>query len=170
MEVFRCFSLFRFSLVTCKEESMKIKKFLVSSVVLIALTLSTTAFAQVKEFGPASHRFSLDIPDGWTANPVDGSNGSGVVVTNKKQDTVLFICIVNNTGETFKEIIERIGKQFDIKNLVIKKEDNNGCIAAGMLDNLPVGCTVNPADGKFMVSIIGGEDKKTLNKIVDSFE
>ena len=85
-------------------------KKLFSAIVLSAAV--AFASAAVQEFGPPSNRFTVDVPAGWTAQPVEG----GVQLINPAKDSSAAVMVAKAEGADVKTLAEAIAKESGYTN------------------------------------------------------
>ena len=81
------------------------KKLFAASCLAGCLAMAVPAMAAVQTFGPESARFTIDIPEGWTATPRD----DGCQVTSSDGNSSMVVQIKNSDGRTSAELAKALG-------------------------------------------------------------
>jgi hypothetical protein len=90
---------------------------------LLSIGFAGSAFADVREFGPASARFTIDVPSDWEATPTH----SGVDLADQEKTTFVSISIGKVKGRT----PEQIANTLVIANTFAKKRGYSKVIKKG---------------------------------------
>ena len=132
------------------------KALLASLLCAACLLLAGGTQAAVQEFGPDFSRFTIDVPEGWTAKTIDG----GVQLADQGGTCSLAVTNVKSGGASAealcKAVVQKSGMQ-DAKEL--GKEDGNYAMS-GTRDGVPVIITVTVEGELAAVIVMGGDIDK----------
>lgn len=99
------------------------KNLLATLLCLLSLGSAGSALADVREYGPHSARFTIDVPSGWTASPTP----TGVDLADHGKTTFLSIAIGKVKGRT----PEQIANTLAIANTFAKKRGYSKVVKKG---------------------------------------
>ena len=99
------------------------KNLVAASCLAGCLALAAPAMSAVQTFGPAGSRFTLDIPDGWSATPRD----DGCELVSPVRKTAFILQVRSSEGkssaELAKKLVQAMSKEHpEYKLLGIKDE------------------------------------------------
>ena len=141
------------------------KALLASLLCAACLLLAGGTQAAVQEFGPDFSRFTIDVPEGWTAKAIDG----GVQLADQGGTCSLAVTSVKSGGASAealcKAVVQKSGMQ-DAKEL--GKEDGNYAMS-GTRDGVPIVVAVT-AEGELAVVIVMAGDIEKASGPLDSLQ
>jgi hypothetical protein len=141
------------------------KTLLASLLCAACLLLAGASQAAVQEFGPGFSRFTIDVPEGWTAKAIDG----GVQLADQDGTCSLSVTNVKSGGASAealcKAIVLKSGMQ-DAKEL--GKEDGNYAMS-GTRDGVPLVVSVT-VEGELAAVIVMGGDIGKASGPLDSLQ
>ena len=137
--------------------------FLLFVACLCLASIASTASAAVQEFGPGFHRFTIDVPQDWTAVAIDG----GAHVTSADQTCSLGVVIDRNYGQSAEAICRAIVAQTGIANALEMKKDADTYAIEGTKDGVSLYLSVTVDGDEFYCFTIGG-DKERSKPILQS--
>lgn len=141
------------------------KKLFSAIVLSAAVAFASVASAAVQEFGPSSNRFTVDVPAGWTAQPVEG----GVQLINPAKDSSAAVMVAKAEGADVKTLAEAIAKESGYTNPSFEKEDDTITIT-GQVNGADVITLVSVEDGTMVVVTMAGKDLDGLAAVIDTLE
>ncbi len=121
------------------------------------------AQAAVREFGPQFSRFTIDVPEGWTAQAL--KNGVQMVSASR-QDSIAAV-IDHNRGLTAEQIAKGVAQKTGLKE--IRRKNDSNYFVTGVKDGVKVGVTITVAGRIFVMFTMAGNDADALCRIIDSF-
>ena len=128
------------------------------------LALAAPATAAVQTFGPDFSKFTIDVPDGWTAKPQDG----GCQLISPDQNSSFSVQVQKNGGKSASELIKLIGNQLGGKILLSKDMNPNQSIMEVELNGVKLKLMVMVEGDKFLTVTMAGSDEDTMTKIMDT--
>ena len=137
------------------------RKAFCSLILVFALTLPGMSMAAVQEFGPDFSRFTIDVPDGWTAQTKEG----GVQLSSKDGNNSIVIQITKAGSAPIEEIAQNIAKSLEGKTTVTKVNDTVYKIHEA---NDDITIILSIQGGKMALMTYGGADTKTIGAIIQS--
>lgn len=140
------------------------KKCITTLCLVACLALAHQALAAPQTFGPDFARFSVDVPNGWTAK----SNDGGCQITSGDGGSSLSIQVHKNGGKSATELAKAIGEQMGGK--VVKMEENapNQTNLYCELDGVRVAVMITVDGDQFVALTMAGSDTDTMQKIAAS--
>lgn len=139
------------------------RKAFCSMALMFALALPGMSMAAVQEFGPDFSRFTVDVPDGWTAQTKEG----GVQLSSKDGNTSVAIQVIKIGSKSPEEVAQALTKSLGEKATLTKVNDKTFKIHEAK-DNLDM---VLGAEGEKMAVITyAGSDTKTIDAIMGSMK
>ena len=138
-------------------------KMIISSLVLMLSLLCGQAFAAPQTFTSPAGKFSLDVPEGWTAKAVD----MGCQLTDAKGENSMSLQYRKADVEPkalAKAVVE--GMKGKLKNESVEK-DGTVCMICDV-DGVQVMVVVAPVEDILTCAILGGADTQTMLKILQS--
>jgi len=153
----------------CQQPSTQAAEMNIFSAMLLCLfsigCFAGSATAQVQEFGPASSRFTIDVPSDWEVSPTP----AGVDLASGEKTTFLSIAFGDAKGRTPEEIADELAKKLGFANMT--KKAPSLYVMHGEADSGPRKALVLfVEDGRFAVCSMSGKDMKTVAKITDSLK
>ncbi len=139
-------------------------KFLLATSVL---ALAVSANAAVKKYENGRIPFSIDVPEGWTEQALDG----GVVLIAPDKKSTFTVASAPADGHDAKAIAEGTAKEAKFANPKIDC-DSDGCSIIGTINNLNVKTVVSvdkDSDSVLIISMTGDNDEG-FNKLLDSLQ
>ncbi|MBO4683794.1 MAG: hypothetical protein J5600_00530 [Desulfovibrio sp.] len=140
------------------------KKILASLLCAACLAFAGSASAAVQEFGPADWRFTVDVPEGWTATAKD----NGVQLTKNDQSTSFQVDVNPTEGKSAKELIDAMAKATGFT----PSQEGEAWVLSGESDGVKINVVVNvnEAAGKFSAITLAGTDTDGMGKILSSLK
>ena len=141
-------------------------KFLMSLMAAAALMFAgQPVMAGTQTFDSSLGKFSLDVPDDWTAKAIS----NGCQVTSKDEKNSMAIQIVNAGDLSNADLAERIAKAVSME--VTEKRDNGDMVAwDGTVSGDKMLLIVRVKDKSALSIIMGGEMRGTMWQIFDSMK
>jgi hypothetical protein len=142
----------------------KTVKFLLS---VSILSFAVCANAAVKKYENGKIPFSLDIPDGWTEQALDG----GVMLIAPDKKSTFTIASVPADGLDSKTFAEGTAKEAKFKDPKIDC-DEDGCSIIGTIQNVNVKTVISvdkPSDAVLVISM-SGDNPEGFTKILDTLQ
>lgn len=140
------------------------KKHLVTLCLIGLLAMATPALAAIQTFGPDFSRFTVDVPDGWTAKPNDG----GCQISSPDEGTSVSIQVHKNGGKSASELAALISKQMGGKIVKTEDEGPNQTNVYAEIDGVRVALTIIVDGDKFVAFTMAGSDEEAMKKIAAS--
>ena len=130
-----------------------------------ALAFSAPAYAAVQEFGPDNARFTLDVPDGWTATAKE----VGVQLTKNDGSTSFQVDVYPTGGRPGQEIADTLAKTL---GYACEKNQDGSWLLKGEEDGtrIAVVVLVDEKEGKFMSVTMGGSDGDGMKQILGTLK
>lgn len=128
------------------------------------LATAAPALAATQTFGPDFSRFTVDVPDGWTAKANDG----GCQITAPDGGTSVSIQVQKNGGKSAAELAGLIGGQLGGKIVKTENEGPNQATVYAELDGVRVAVMIVVEGDKFAAFTMAGSDAAMMKKIVGS--
>ena len=129
---------------------------------LVCLGFACTAAAAVQTYGPDFSRFTVDVPQGWTASP----NTGGCQISSPDGASSVSIQINRSGGKSALELAQLIAADMPGEKNI--EEEDGGVNIYATIDGVRVAVTVVADDDKFLVITVAGPDSATLDRIVNS--
>lgn len=139
------------------------KALLASLLCALCLLLAGDAQAAVQEFGPSFSRFTIDVPDGWTAKAL--KNGVQMVSPDRRNSIAAIIDA--SRGHSAEQIARGVAQKTGLQEVRRKNESNY--FVTGVKDGTKVGITITVAGKIFVMFTMAGSDADALCRIIDSF-
>ena len=134
-----------------------------SAVLFLAIVLGVVQ-AWAASYGPDDAKFTLKVPDGWTATPIDG----GVQVSNGS--SVLSILEVEHDGMTLEEFGDGVIAMTGL-NAATMDTDGETLRISGQKFGRVVQCYLHKIDAKYLLSVIlVGLDISTMKEMIASVQ
>ena len=150
-------------IATHRQEERIMNKLAAFLLFATCLCFASIASAAVQEFGPDFHRFTIDVPQDWTAVAVNG----GAHVTSVDQTCSLGVVIDRNYGQSAEAICKAIVAQTGIANAREMKKDADTYAIEGTKDGVSLYLSVTVDGDEFYCFTIGG-DKERSKPILQS--
>ena len=141
------------------------KNLFVPLLCLLSLGSAGSAFADVREFGPASARFTLDVPSGWQATPTP----SGVDLADSDKTTFLSIDVGDVKGRTADQIAKSISKKRGFSK-VAKKGPGLYAMHSEAEGEQRKALVLFVEEARYASCTMSGKDMETVAKIADSLK
>ena len=129
----------------------------------LCLLLAGACQAAVQEFGPSFSRFTIDVPEGWTAKAL--KNGVQMV-SHDRQNSIAAI-IDDNKGLSAEQIAKSVAQKTGLKE--VRRKNDSNCFVTGVKDGTKVGITITVAGKIFVMFSMAGNDADAIRRIIDSF-
>ena len=139
------------------------KALIASLLCSLCLLLAGACQAAVQEFGPSFSRFTIDVPEGWTAKAL--KNGVQMV-SHARQNSIAAI-IDANRGHTAEQIAKSVAHKTGLRE--IRRKDDSNYFVTGFKDGAKVGITITVAGKIFVMFSMAGNDADAIRRIIDSF-
>ncbi len=140
------------------------KKLITALCLAGCLALAVPASAAVQTFGPDFSRFTIDVPDGWTATPNDG----GCQLISPDQKSSFSLQVQKSGGKSAAELTKLIGEKMGGKILGTKDIDPNQSILEAEIDGVKIRLLVRVEGDKFLAVTMAGPDEDAMTKIMDT--
>ena len=128
------------------------------------LAMAAPGLAAPQTFGPDFSRFTVDVPDGWTAKANDG----GCQITAPDGATSVSIQVQKSGGKSAAELAGLIGGQLGGKIVKTENEGPNQTTVYAEIDGVRVAVMIVVDGDKFAAFTMAGSDAATMKKIVGS--
>lgn len=125
------------------------------------LLAAPAANAAVRDFGT----FTVDVPDGWTAEKKDG----GCTITKNDETACVWIRYFSNDGATARQYADVIAKK--LTNPVMKTDSNGVVTVTGTLNGVKTVTAVSAGGGTaalMTISALSDADFPIMGQICDS--
>ncbi|MCR4666482.1 MAG: hypothetical protein K5657_04210 [Desulfovibrio sp.] len=139
-------------------------KYIAMLCVVACLAVATPSMAATQNFGPDFARFSIEVPDGWSAQPNEG----GCQITSPDGSTSVSVQVFKSNGKSASELAKLIGDQMGGKIVKTENNGNDSTTVYAELDGVRLAIMVTVSEGKAVVVTMAGTDKEALNKILGS--
>ena len=139
------------------------RKAFCSMALMFALALPGMSMAAVQEFGPDFSRFTVNVPDGWSAQKKE----NGVQLASKDGNNSIVIQVSKAGSAPLEEVAQNIAKSLEEKTTVTKVNDQLYKIHEEK-DDITILLSVQ--DGKMGLITYGGKDMDTINSIMSSMK
>ena len=139
------------------------KDLLASLLCALCLLMAGDCQAAVQEFGPSFSRFTIEVPEGWTAKALK----NGVQMVSRDRRNSIAAIIDGNRGHTAEQIAKGVAQKTGLKEVRRKNESNY--FVTGVKDGTKVGITITVAGKIFVMFTMAGSDADALCRIIDSF-
>ena len=130
-----------------------------------ALAFSAPASAAVQEFGPDNARFTLDVPDGWTATAKE----VGVQLTKNDGSTSFQVDVYPTGGRPGQEIADTLAKTL---GYACAKNQDGSWLLKGEEDGtrIAVVVIVDEKEGRFLSVTMAGSDGDGMKQILGTLK
>ena len=128
------------------------------------LAWTVPGLAATQTFGPDFARFTVDVPDGWTAKPNDG----GCQITAPDGGTSVSIQVQKSGGKSASELAGLISKQMGGKVVKTEDEGPNQTTVYAEIDGVRVALMIIVDGDKFAAFTMAGSDAEAMKKIAAS--
>lgn len=129
----------------------------------LCLLLAGACQAAVQEFGPSFSRFTIDVPEGWTAKPLK----NGVQMVSRNRQNSIAAIIDGSRGHSAEQIAKGIAQKTGLTE--IRRKNDSNYFVTGVKDGTKVGITITVAGKIFVMFTMAGNDADALCRIIDSF-
>ena len=119
--------------------------------------------AAVQEFGPDFSRFTIDVPEGWTAKALK----NGVQMVSRDRQNSIAAIIDDNKGLSAEQIAKSVAQKTGLKE--VRRKNDSNCFVTGVKDGTKVGITITVAGKIFVMFSMAGNDADAIRRIIDSF-
>ena len=118
----------------------------------------------VTELGSGDFRFTIEVPDGWTAK----STESGGTVKKNDGSSLLAISVLSTDDMTDSQVAGTIGQKFGVE---LEKQGNTW-IFKGEKDGMPllIAFSHKKEDGTALVVVCAGPDQAGMSRIFSTFK
>ena len=127
------------------------------------LLLAGGTQAAVQEFGPDFSRFTIDVPEGWTAKALK----NGVQMVSRDRQNSIAAIIDDNKGLSAEQIAKSVAQKTGLKE--VRRKNDSNCFVTGVKDGTKVGITITVAGKIFVMFSMAGNDADAIRRIIDSF-
>ena len=128
--------------------------------VLAVLFAASCAFGAVQDFG----RFTLDIPEGWTAK----QDGSTVAVTKNDNTAAMSVTFDSAGGASLEELAGEFVKQLNASEAK-PTGDGDYTFTFRNQNGVDSNCLLSGGDGMFILIVMTGNDTAGMTAIRDTF-
>ena len=118
----------------------------------------------VREYGPYYARFTVWIPPGWTAVPVEG----GVRAASPDGATAAGVVIRHAGGRGAEDLARRAARQAGLDQ--VARQGRNTWVASGVRQGVLVRVIVHESAGRAVFVTCAGRDLATVRKMVQSLK
>jgi hypothetical protein len=139
------------------------KALLASLLCAVCLLLAGAAQAAIQEYGPSFSRFTIDVPEGWTAKALN----NGVQMVSRDRQNSIAAIIDDSRGHSAEQIAKGVAQKTGLREIRRKNESNY--FVTGVKDGTKVGITITVAGKIFVMFTMAGNDADALCRIIDSF-
>lgn len=154
----------------CKENELNhfqdqeffVKTYFLSVCCLGFLLISAPVFSAVQVFGPASRKFSLDIPKGWNAYP--STNGCQLISPDKHSS--LAITLQENTGMTTEDVAKSYVKNMGKVKYSIKNTRKGQSVLLVDMNDFMTKIIITEIGNEFFIVNIAGTDENAMNNVL----
>ncbi len=142
------------------------KKILASLLFAACLGFAGNASAAVQEFGPDFARFTIDVKDGWTAQPIE----NGAQVAKADQSCVIAITVVKSNGLTAEALCKGVVAAAGVQDAKEVSKEASNCSYSGTKDGVNMVITAAVDGDKAAVFVIGGTNLAASSEIIDTLK
>ena len=122
------------------------------------------ASAAVQEFGPDNARFTLDVPEGWTATAKE----LGVQLEKNDHSTSFEVAIHPTGGKSGQEVADTLAKTLGFQC----SKEGGSWLLTGEEDGIKIAVVVyvDEKEGKFMAVTMAGSDGEGMKQILGTLK
>ncbi|MBQ9406593.1 MAG: hypothetical protein IJU37_07660 [Desulfovibrio sp.] len=142
------------------------KHLLTALTLVCCLALTAPVWAATQTFGPDFSRFTVEVPDGWTAKANDG----GCQITSADEGSSVSIQVAKNGGKSAAELAKLIGDNLGGKIVKTENDGPNQSSIYAEIDGVRVVVMVFVDGDKFAAFTMAGSDTDTMQKIAGSLQ
>lgn len=135
------------------------KRLAVLSVIAVLFT-AACAFGAVQDFG----RFTLDIPEGWTAT----QDGSTVAVTKNDNTAAISMTLDSTDGASLEDLAKAFAKELNA-TAPAATGDGDYTFTFKNQSGVDSNCLLSGGDGMYILIVMTGDDVAGMTAIRDTF-
>ena len=135
------------------------KRLFVLSVLAVLFT-AACAFGAVQDFG----KFTLDIPEGWTAN----QDGSTVAVTKNDNTAAMSMTLDSAGGASLEELAAAFAKELNASDPK-PTGDGDYTFMFKNQNGVDSNCLISGGEGMYILVVMTGDDVAGMTAIRDTF-
>lgn len=128
-----------------------------------ALLLPREAFAEPREYGPQSQRFTLDVPAGWTEKPLE----KGVQLVAPEDRCAVSVRVMAREGKRAEALVNKAARDLSVSGITRVDDNTWSFIVAS--ENTRVRNTLVTVNDSIVLVSVGG-DFEAAKPVVNSLK
>ena len=137
------------------------KALLASLLCAAGLLMAGGSQAAVQEFGPDFSRFSIDVPEGWTAKAIDG----GVQLADQGGTCSLAVTNVKSGGASAEALCKAVVQQSGMQEAKELGKEAGNYAMSGTRDGVPLVVAVTVEGELAVVIVMAGNIEKAAGPL-----
>ncbi len=137
------------------------KKALLASLLVAICLLAGSAQAAVQEFGPDFSRFTINVPEGWTAAAIDG----GVQLADQNGACSLAVTKVKSGGASAEALCKAAVQKYGVQDAKALDKEDGSFAMSGTKDGAPFAVAVTIDGNLAVVIVMAGDMGKVLGPL-----
>ena len=137
------------------------KKALLASLLVAICLLAGSAQAAVQEFGPDFSRFTINVPEGWTAAAIDG----GVQLADQNGACSLAVTKVKSGGASAEALCKAAVQKYGVQDAKALDKEDGSFAMSGTKDGAPFAVAVTIEGDLAVVIVMAGDMGKVLGPL-----
>ena len=137
------------------------KKALLASLLFEICLLAGSAQAAVQEFGPDFSRFTINVPEGWTAAAIDG----GVQMADPEGTCNLSVTNVKSGGASAEALCKAAVQKYGVQDAKALDKEDGSFAMSGTKDGAPFAVAVTIDGDLAVVIVMGGDMDKVIGPL-----
>ena len=137
------------------------KKALLASLLVAICLLAGSAQAAVQEFGPDFSRFTINVPEGWTAAAIDG----GVQLADQNGACSLAVTKVKSGGASAEALCKAAVQKYGVQDAKALDKEDGSFAMSGTREGAPFAVAVTIDGDLAVVIVMAGDMGKVLGPL-----
>ena len=137
------------------------KKALLASLLVAICLLAGSAQAAVQEFGPDFSRFTINVPEGWTAAAIDG----GVQLAEQNGACSLAVTKVKSGDASAEALCKATVQKYGVQDAKALDKEDGSFAMSGTREGAPFAVAVTIDGDLAVVIVMAGDMGKVLGPL-----
>ena len=137
------------------------KKALLASLLVAICLLAGSAQATVQEFGPDFSRFTINVPEGWTAAAIDG----GVQLADQNGACSLAVTKVKSGDASAEALCKATVQKYGVQDAKALDKEDGSFAMSGTREGAPFAVAVTIDGDLAVVIVMAGDMGKVIGPL-----